>query len=168
MVPLCYIQFEAVICTKLAFFNVIQPNLFLFQNSCFLAVWNNQIHPPVQTLGRVYTVKISLHIEDFTVSRNCQKQLLWPSHYHVKHTAFMTISVSLCFLFYVRSEGQFSVLETDWTAGALLIHEVRQGNSSWRAAAQQQPLRNSQITSGCKQHWPALQEQDSLSSQGSA
>ncbi len=98
------------------------------------------------------------------MSRNCQKQLLRPSHYHLKHTAFMTVSGSFCFSFFSDLRGDF----LSWRQTELwgLIHEVRQGNSSWRAAAQQQPLRSSQITSGCKQHWPVPQQQGSLSTVG--
>lgn len=44
-----------------------------------------------------------------------------------------------------------------------LVCEVRQGRSSWRLAAQQQPLRSSQITSGCKLHRSAPQQPASLS-----
>lgn len=46
------------------------------------------------------------------------------------------------------------------------VCEVRQGKSSWRCAAQQQPLGRSQITSGCKQHRPAPRQPASLSTEG--
>lgn len=72
------------------------------------------------------------------------------------------MGVSVSFFFSFRCERQFSILETDRTAGA----------HTWGKEGKQQLVslqpnrRSSQITSGCKQHWPAPQQQHSLSTKG--
>lgn len=110
---------------KSTFFKVIQPNLFCFPGSLLPAVRNNQIHPPVQTLGWILTARFSLWIEK---SSHCLLKLTSGS-----------LHFSLSFFFSRASKR--------WR----FVHEVRQGKSSWRAAARRQPLRSSLITSGCKQ-----------------
>lgn len=67
------IGFEAGICTQDLKWQVIQPNIFFFLKFLLPAVWNNQIHPPVQTLGKTFTVKTSLWTE---ISKNGSCALL--------------------------------------------------------------------------------------------
>lgn len=93
-------------------------------NSFSLSVWNNPIHPRVQTLGRRFTV----HNGEQKLPKRAP---LGPFSMPFKDKA-------------KRGDGP--------------VREARRGESSWRRAAQQPPLRRRQITSACKQHRPAPQQ----------
>lgn len=160
------IGFEAGICTQDLKWQVIQPNIFFFS-------WNSSS----QQSGIIKSIHRCRHLAESSQWRlHCEPKFpkTAPAPFLLPCKAQNILSykcLSLLLIFFQISEVNFHL------TGSRTYTHMWKRNSSWRAAAQQQPLRRSLITEsqalrsslitlGCKQHQPVLPQQDSLSAEG--